>query len=420
MTVTEWTTAPLPPLRGAVEILPIQDGDQRLFCLRDRLDPAARPLVVSEAALHLVALLDGERTVGAVRAAFLLRTGARLPEAQIAEFVRRLDQASLLDSRRYRREAEERRAAFRAAPLREAIHAGAAYPGGEGELRAFLDGLYDAPNGPGERPGRPRRPPARGLIAPHIDLHRGGPTYAWTYRALAECEPADLYVLLGTCHTPMTTPLAATRKPYGTPFGPAEADDGFISALEAAYPGDLYADEFSHRAEHSLEFQAVYLRHLDHVGGAARPRIVPLLCGSFHQWVGPEESPLSAPEVRAAIGALRATLDTWPGRVCLVAGADLAHVGPQFGDERRVDSRFAAAVERADREMLEIIGRGDAEGFYRQVMRDRDGRRICGLSPIYYLLSLLGPADGRLVKYSQWTDQRGHGSVTYAGVIFEP
>jgi hypothetical protein len=52
-------------------------------------------------------------------------------------------------------------------------------------------------------------------------------------------------------------------------------------------------------------------------------------------------------------------------------------------------------------------------------MLDQDARRICGLAPIYYLLALLGPASGRCVKYSQWIDQGGRGSVTYAGVVFE-
>jgi AmmeMemoRadiSam system protein B len=256
------------------------------------------------------------------------------------------------------------------------------------------------------------------LIAPHIDLHRGGATYAWTYRALAETQPVDTYLLLGTCHTSMSTPLAVTRKPYATPFGPAPVDHDVLDALEAAYPGDLYADELSHRAEHSLEFQAVYLRALGLVGEDAG-RIVPLLCGSLHEWVEPGQRPGDVAAVATAVEALRAALAAAPGRVCLVAGADLAHVGPQFGDRSKVSAAFAARVERADREMLDIICRGDAEAFYCQVMLDQDARRICGLAPIYYLLALIGPAAGRCVKYSQWIDPAGRGSVTYAGVVFE-
>jgi hypothetical protein len=48
-----------------------------------------------------------------------------------------------------------------------------------------------------------------------------------------------------------------------------------------------------------------------------------------------------------------------------------------------------------------------------------DARRICGLAPIYYLLSLLGPCRGQLLRYSQWVDRGGQGAVTFAGVIFD-
>ncbi len=146
---------------------------------------------------------------------------------------------------------------------------------------------------------------------------------------------------------------------------------------------------------------------------------MPILCGSLHEWVELGQRPGDVAAVATAVEALRTALAAAPGRVCLVAGADLAHVGPQFGDRAKVSAAFAARVERADLEMLDIICRGDAEAFYRQVMFDHDARRICGLAPIYYLLALLGPTAGRCVKYSQWIDPAGRGSVTYAGVVFE-
>jgi AmmeMemoRadiSam system protein B len=411
-------TAPLPPLRGAIDVIPVHDDGQRYFCLRDRLDAEAPPLVVSEAALLLVSLLDGQRSLAAVQAAFTLRVGVPLPEQQLATFVQRLDDANLLDSEAYRARLEQARACFRAAPLRAAVHAGGAYPGEPAELAGFLDGLFRAEHGPGARPTAVTRACARALIAPHIDLHRGGTAYAWTYTALAECEPADLYVLLGTCHTPMATPLSATRKAYDTPLGAARVDQAFVDALAARCP-DLFTDEFSHRSEHSLEFQAVFLRFTEHVGDERGAKVVPLLCGSLQQWVDPASSPRASVEVASALEALGQTLAEWPGRVCLVAGADLAHVGPQFGDRQAVGPAVSEAVRRADLEMLDLVCQGDAEGFYRQVMRDDDARRICGLSPIYYLLSLVGPAAGRLLTYDQWVDPAGQGSVTYAGVIFE-
>ena len=412
-------TRPLPPLRlSALDIFPVPADGQRLFCLRDRSEPSSAPLVVSEDALRLASLLNGQRSLKAVSIAFLLQTGVQLSERQIAEFIERLDEASLLESDAFRSRLEQQRRAFLERPTRPAIHAGGAYPANRAELEPFLDDFFATPDGPGRPPAAPTGRVARALVAPHIDLHRGGPAYAWTYRALAECEPADIYVLLGTCHSSMQTPLAATRKAFQTPLGPAPIALDFLDTLEAIYPGDLYEDEYSHRGEHSLEFQALYLRYLGRVGesGAA---IVPLLCGSLHEWVVPGDSPLEAAVVSGAIEALRQTLARSERRVCLVAGADLAHVGPQFGDPGRVTAGVLGAVERGDAEMLEIICRGDAEGFYRQVMSDGDARRICGLAPIYYLLSLVGPGEGRLLKYGRWVDPQGHGSVTFAGVIFE-
>jgi MEMO1 family protein len=390
-----------------------------VFCLRDRTEPGAAQLVVSQPALLLASLLDGQRTLPGVSAAFLLRTGARLTESEIARFVQRLDEANLLDSEAFRYRLEQRRQAYFEQLTRPAIHAEAAYPADRGELERFLEALYTAEDGPGGPPQLASGPSARALIAPHIDLRRGGTTYAWTYKALAEREPAELYVLLGTCHTPMRSPLAASRKPYDTPLGLVPLDREFLDALQSTYAADLYEDEFNHRGEHSLEFQALYLRYLQRVGESSEAGIVPLLCGSLHDWVPPGASPQAVRSVAEAVTALRQTLAGCGRRVCLIAGADLAHVGPHFGDPAPVTNGLLEVVGRSDAEMLELVCRGDAEGFYQQVMADGDGRRVCGLAPIYYLLSLIGPTEGRLLKYTQWVDPQGQGSVTFAGVIFE-
>jgi MEMO1 family protein len=401
-----------------VEVIRVRAEGEDLFCLRDRLDPTSAPLVISQPALLLVSIFDGSRTLEAVRSAFLLQTGHELPRSDIRGFVARLDDAGFIDSASYRQRLERQQQAFRDALYRPAIHAGSAYPATSTELVDFLERLAAAPDGPGSRPAPASDLTARALIAPHIDLYRGGTTYAWTYAALAERQPADLYVLLGTCHTPMHSPLAATGKAYDTPLGPATPDHRFLRLLESCYPGDLYQDEYQHRGEHSLEFQAVYLRYLGLTGETNGAGVVPLLCGSLHEWCSTGDSPLRRPEVAQVVAALREAIASYPGRVCLLAGADLAHVGPQFGDRVMVTSAVREAVETADRAMLELICRGDAEGFYEQVMSDGDARRICGLSPIYYLLELLGPADGHLIRYDQWVDAEGQGAVTFAGVIF--
>lgn len=429
-TVTQ--TGPCPPLRSAVELARVQADGASMICVYDPQDPAAQ-IVVSEPALLLASLLDGERTVEGVRAAFVVRTGMAVSEPQVADFVRQLDQANLLHSDRYRARLRESVERFRRSPTRAAAHAGGAYPADAAQLRRFLDARWTARGGPGGPPAPPSGASLRGLIAPHIDLHRGGHSYAWGYRALAEREPAELYVLLGTCHTPMETPFAATAKAYETPFGPVAADRALLHRLAGRAPFDLYAEEYAHRSEHALEFQALYLRYVRHAGDAPdRATVVPILC------IPPSglpdgATPRDAPRVHEFLVALRETLAEDGRRVCLIAGADFAHVGPQFGDPAPVDRGFADHVRAGDAAMLECVARGDADGFYRQVVGESPGadmaadghpravggpRRICGLSPMYAFLWLLGPSDGQVLHYDQWIDRGGAGSVTFGCVAF--
>ena len=99
---------------------------------------------------------------------------------------------------------------------------------------------------------------------------------------------------------------------------------------------------------------------------------------------------------------------------------DQAHVGPRFGDRWRADAARLEAVERADLEMLELVAAGDAEGYFRQVMGDEDGRRICGLTPLYLLAELMGGEQrhGELLRYTQWAAPDGGASVTFASLVF--
>jgi len=405
------------PCLRPLEVLPTEIDGEQMYCLRDHLEPDAA-LLVSRAAALLLSLMDGQRDLGQLSAAFELRTGQALPPGEIEGYVRQLDEAYLLEGGRFAARLAELRAAYQAAPCREAIHAGGAYAGEPAALRAALDGYFRDRDGPGGPPGSATDRELLALVAPHVDLHRGGPTYAWAYRALAEAAPPELVVLLGTSHAPLDTPFAATLKDYDTPFGPLATDRSFVHDLMEAYHGDLLADELAHRAEHALEFQAVYLRYLQVAGRLGRVQVVPILCGSPHAH-GPDADAPDAPAPVAEFLAILATrLAADPRRRCIVAGADLAHVGPQFGDAAPVTAEFLAEVGDQDRGMLEIAAAGDAAGFLHNVLDDGDRRRICGVAPIYALLRLLPPAHGETLRYTQWADRDGSAAVTFASVAY--
>jgi AmmeMemoRadiSam system protein B len=406
------------PRLRPVEAFPIEDRGRRSLVLRDPADPSLSPLVLSDGAVQILMLLDGHRSIGDVSAALLLR-GASITQSQLESFLVRLDEGGYLEGPRAMYRFQQRRAAFLALPSRPAVHAGGAYAGTPRELRRQLNAGYTDLDGPGGLPGAPRAAAPRGVIAPHIDLHRGAPTYSWAYRYLAEAEPADLYVILGTCHTPVDGHFAATRKAYDTPLGPVPADNAFLDRLQAEWGHDLFAGEFSHSGEHSIEFQAVYLRSLGHAGEDAAP-IVPILCDSLHSMVPYNRSPRDVEMVAGFVSALQRTMAQDNRRITLVAAVDLAHIGPRFGDDWSVDVSRQSAVRAADERLLEFVVRPDADAYYADIMADRDARRICGFTPIYLLTALMQAEQrrGEVLRYQQWVDRDLSSSVTFCSAVF--
>jgi AmmeMemoRadiSam system protein B len=436
------TPAGNPRLR-ALEAFPVEHEGQHCVALRDPAGFTDQIAVLPAGLLDLVSLFDGEHSIQEIQEILGRRQDQAPTAAQIADVVERFDAAGFLDSDRFR---ERRRAledAFRQSPVRPAAHAGGAYAGDAAALVQQIDGFFSGPDGPGAAingdfsgigitypvaspspaASQARAPVAsaaapqartRALIAPHIDFPRGGSTYAWAYREILERSDADLYVVLGTCHAGMSDPFAVTLKPYVTPLGPVPVDREFYDALSRRAGQDLLASEPAHRSEHSIEFQAVMLQH---IVGRRRPfAILPVLVSYLHESLWSGGDPEADPRVPRFLDALRETMAASSRRVCLVAGVDLAHVGPRFGDSAPNTAASLAQVERDDRAMLESVVGVDARGFYAGVAADHDARRICGLSPIYTLLRLLPEARGRLLRYSQWPDPEG--SVTFCAVAF--
>ncbi len=83
------------------------------------------------------------------------------------------------------------------------LHFAACYPN---DLPRVLDAWFAQTSAPLSSPY---------LIAPHIDLHRGGPTYAQAYACLDATRPT--YLILGTSHRRLQAPFVATTSAYQTP-----------------------------------------------------------------------------------------------------------------------------------------------------------------------------------------------------------
>jgi len=404
----------LPRLRH-VDAFPVEHEGRPCLALRDPAGYTDAIVVLPQPLLEIVSLFDGEHSILDIQAAVMRRHGELLPRARLEAIADALDAQGFLDSARF----AERRAAvdgaYLGAPSRPASHAGGAYPADPGDLRVTFDAFFAPPGGPGlvdGQAGGAER--VRAVIAPHIDFHRGGPAYAWAYRDVAERSDADLFVVFGTCHAGMEHPFALTRKDYDTPLGKAPVARDFVEALAARARQDCFASELAHRAEHSIEFQAVFLRYL--YAGRRDIEIVPVLASFAHEALARGVGPEDDPRVARFLDALGETVAASGRRVALVAGADLAHMGPRFGDPEPVSPEDLERIGSEDREMLATVEAADARAFFESVARDGDRRRICGLSPIYALLRALGGSPGTLRRYAQWPDPQG--VVTFASVVF--
>jgi AmmeMemoRadiSam system protein B len=389
-------TAACPRLRP-LEIFPTELDGRRVLCLRDPAGLTDRVAFLPGAAVAILSACDGQRTAAEVAAAAAARLGTPVAEEQVHELLDQLDDGLFLDTPRFRAHHRALLDEFRAAPVREHSLAGASYAGDAEELTAFLDAQLEGARGRARTAAA--APPPAGLIAPHIDFARGGPVYGDAYLPLVGATGAyDLVVVFGTDHNGVRHPFTLTRKSYATPLGIVPTDVALVDALAGDLaPADaeaLFDDEFHHAREHSIEFQAVWLRH---VFGAAVPPMLPVLCGPFSE-ANPGARVKS--RVRGFLAALRA--HTAGRRVLVIAGADLAHVGPRFGDApfRKPECDVLAA---ADRRALGRIATGDADGFYDAIVGDGDRFKVCGTSPIYATLALLedAPRHGDLLSYDQ-------------------
>ncbi len=406
------------PRIRAVEAFPVEHEGQTMICLRDPMAIAPQPILLGMGGYFLITLFDGRHSPDELREAYARQFGEVLAAGKVEELVAALDQAGYLDSENF----AQRRAAvmeeFKASGDRAAIHAGLCYEGDPRRLREEMAAFFDPPHGPGRSPQRRDGRAPAGLIAPHIDPRRGGPAYAHAYFELMGCEPPELFIILGTSHYGAGPELfTATLKDYATPLGPVETDCDFVARLARRYSGgDLFADELLHRNEHSIEFQALFLAW---ALGTRGYKVVPILVSSFHEMIAAGRMPAADPRVGSFIEALRAELAAESRSACIIAGVDFAHVGRKFGDEQPADEQFVKWVEQEDRALIENIVRGDPEGFFRAIDKDKDRRRICGLSPMYTQLELLRGRSGRLLKYDVAMEPPTQSAVTFASLAIE-
>ncbi len=394
-----------------LDIIPVQARGQQAFLLRDPQRLSPREIVVPADVVFLLSQFDGTRTVREAQVSYVRRFGTLLTSDRIEGLLRQLDEVLFLESERFREFRTELEAEFRARPTRQMAHAGHCYPEGAAAFILDWQPRLEAAVLPGDFALDRRRP---ALIAPHYDMNGAAECYASAYRLLAATEPPEAIVILGIAHSGGASPFTLTRKPFETPFGALEADGQLIAPLIEGAPFDLLSDEFLHRDEHSIEFQAVLLHFL--YREVEPPRIVPLLCGGYHRRDHELANPAEVAPAARFLDLLRELIAADSRRIAVIASADLSHIGARFGQPPPITQTHLELARRHDTALLERAQAGDADGLYRVLAQEQDRYNVCGFPAIYALLRLLPIAAGLVLNYRQSVEPQTQSCVSFASV----
>ena len=205
----------------------------------------------------------------------------------------------------------------------------------------------------------------------------------------------------------------ATRKDCETPV---RTDTDFIDLLQQNYREDLFADEFFHKNEHSIEFQVIFLQAL---WGEVKPfQIVPVICSSFDSLVVAGGDPRDEPSVQSFIESLKRATEVYGTSVCIIASVDLNHVGRRFGDSFPLNTIVLDRIRDEDLEMLGAAESVNFQALMETIRRTKNQRRVDGVCPIYTLLETLQPTSGKLLRYDQGLESEVNSVVTFASMGF--
>jgi hypothetical protein len=404
-----------PKLRN-INIFPVQNPGQTLLCLQDPHHISEKAIFLSPPLYFIVSLFDGQHSILDIQAEYMRRFREFLYTEKLEEIINEMDEALFLEGERFQKALKQKEEEFKKASFREAVFSGKSYEGDPDGLRAQLEGYFQGTDGPGPLGEKKGTNGLKGVVVPHIDFQRGGFCYAFGHREMWEGNASSCFIIFGTAHTPMENSFCLTRKDFITPLGTLNVDKELVDAIQSLCPDDLFRDEGIQRSEHSIEFQCVFLRYL-----YPEPfplKIIPILSGSFHEAIEMGISPMELQPIRQFIDALKKAVSSLGREVCYIASADLAHMGPQFGDREGVSEYGLRVLSQEDQEMLEYAEKMDGEGFFSSISRERDRRRICGFPAIYSMLKVLEAKEGKLLKYGQAFTSETQSVVTFASLAF--
>ncbi len=403
------------PKLNPLEAFPVEHEGQRVICLRDPNSMSDKVMLLSQETVYIISLFDGSNSIENIQQKCEEKFGQRIPDEELDHLINQLDEALFLDSKKFHDNKKKIVEDFHSSKVRPSIHAGHSYPLEADELRGLFKKFFDEAQK--KEPYSKSEEKLRGLISPHIDFTRGGHLYARAYRELDEHCEADTYIIFGTSHyADVDNPFILTRKGFETPLGISQTDNNLIDRMASACEWDIFEGEIAHRTEHSIEFQVAFLQYL--LGEKKDYKIVPILCNSYYSLVQAGKSPIEDARISTFLNSFSNLVEELGHKAFIIAGVDMSHFGPKFGDRDQVNETILGRIKQRDLRSLEFSEKLDAEGFYRSVEEEKDWRKVCGLSSIYATLSTIQADNAKLLGYDQALEPDTGSVVSFASMGF--
>jgi AmmeMemoRadiSam system protein B len=399
-----------PVLRRDIQPVATTIKGRRMIAFHDPYHLTDDAVALDFNTLPILQLLDGFHDLRDIQAMLIRRQGGRIVYvSEIESFIESLDRACLLESPSFQQKMCGLRSEFSNRPTRLPVHAGKSYVSEPAQLAQFIENVE---NNISQKYLQHIPDNITGILAPHIDINIARDIYVNTYRYL-KGKNYDVVVILGINHHMQEGLYSISEKNYVTPFGEIKTDKKCIGELKKAVPGGTFApDDFGHMTEHSIEFQTIFLHH--YLTGPFT--IVPILCGGVHEFIHHGRDILTDERFREMVSVMKKLLEEGKGRILLVAGVDLSHVGRKFGDQAPADALLPQAIAH-DKMMLSYLSRGEPENIFREALETQDRYHVCGLPAILLFASLLAENRADILHFDTYHERETESAVNCASLI---
>lgn len=405
-----------PKLRWPIDISMQEIDGEKILVIRDPLGISPSPLALKSAIAPVIGIFDGNHSTEAILNKF---SPHGLTNQLLSEIILILDTNLFLESANFAKAKADSIRSFEESSVRAASNLGPQWGAAPYKLKELVDSHMST-----AVPVPPVVGSICGLIAPHIDYHRGGISYGLTYRHLKNSDHTH-YIIFGTAHQYSPRLFHLTKKHFDTPMGLVQTDQEFVTTVANKFGiKRSFQDEFLHKQEHSLELQLPFLwREQDAAERKSSYKQVPILVGNFHHMLEEEKFPEEFEEYESFVAALTETtikLLNDGHRLCLIGAVDMAHIGRAFGDPGSLSKDYLEKIAQQDRVYLDCIKRQDKRGLFAHMAEDRNARKVCGFPSLYTMIDLMDRVGWKYAAhefdYRQAVDLTTDCAVTFAGI----